>query len=142
MGFMENIFDAAGKMGKAKKDKSAIPKPEKKIDKNDELSNLTIEDMLQKMQDMKKDLEGQLDSIYKQGAAKRINVDRLIEESGGLAVKNLDKIKDQEKILSDKINEAILPESCLKKKPKSKEALTQERKGKLRGSRHNWIPVR
>lgn len=138
----ENIFEAAGKLAKAKKNKQEETKSEKKIDKSDESSNLKVEDMLQKMQDMRQDLEGKLSEIYKKGSTKHINVDQLIEESGALAIKNLDKMREQEKILSDQISGAITPESCLKKNPKSKDVLTQERKGKLRGSRNNWIPVR
>lgn len=138
----ENIFEAARRLGKANKDKAAVSEAEKNTNKNKDLSDLKVEDMMQKMKDMKNDLQGQLTEIYQKGSASNINVDHLIENSGGLAIKNLDKLREQEKILSDQINVAIPAESCLKQNQKNKETLTQERKGKLRGPRNNWIPVR
>jgi hypothetical protein len=139
----ENIFEAASKQAKAKKNKPLEGKSEqgtsqKKVD----LANQEVEEMLLKMQTMREDLENQLNNVYQKGSASNINVDHLIDNAGALAVKNLDKMKEQEKILSDKIGKAISSESCLRKNPKSKETLTQERKGKMRGSRNNWIPVR
>lgn len=139
----ENIFEAASKQAKAKKnkplgDKSEQETSQKKVD----LANEEVGEMLQKMQTMREDLENQLNSVYQKGTASNINVDHLIDNAGALAVKNLDKMREQEKILSDKIGQAIPSESCLRKNPKSKDALTQERKGKMRGSRNNWIPVR
>lgn len=135
----ENIFETAGKLAKSKKDKE---QSQTSSDKNKDLSNLKIEDMMQKMQDMNNDLKGQITEIYRKGASANIDVDHLIKDSNAFAVKNLDKMREQEQVLNDQINGAILPESCLRPNPKNKEKLTQERKGKLRGSRNNWIPVR
>lgn len=139
----DNIFDTAKKIAQAKKEKA-----------NNQPSNTTapkiittVEDpqislMLEKMRVMKEDLENQLSSIYQKGKESKINVAILVDNIHILSPTDLAKVREQEKVLTDKIVAITPPESCLRKKTKNKEKLTQERKGKMRGSRNQWIPVR
>lgn len=139
----ENIFEAARKMGTKKKVAASKPAPEAASKKNENLEiDPEVKGMLQKIQDMSNDLDNQLDSIYKKGKEAKINVSVLIENTGQLSDKQFEDMQAQKKTLMDKITKAVPPASCLKKKQKSKEELTQERKGKMRGARNNWIPVR
>ena len=139
----ENIFEAASRQGKARKDKLLQSKSEKNAPKKNEDSfDPEIHDMLDKMKYMKEDLENQLSSVYQKGKESKINVSLLVESASSLTASQLEKMKEQEKLLADKINAAIPAESCLKQPHKSKEKMTQERQGKMRGARNNWIPVR
>jgi hypothetical protein len=142
--YMEkNIFDAVGKMARSKKKETAsnplpqaVPKKLLKIQVNTE-----IQDMLQKMQEMSDDLENQLNMIYRKGKESKINVS-ILENPGQLSKNQFEQMEKQKSELIEKIIKVIPPKSCLKKKQKSKEQLTQERKGKLRGARNKWIPVK
>jgi hypothetical protein len=139
----ENIFEAAGRQGKPRKDKASSGRTEgSSVKKNDGLVDPEISAMLDKMKSMKDDLENQLSSVYQKGRESKVNVSLMIESASALTNAQLEKMKEQEKLLSDKINAVIPAESCLKKPLKSKEKMTQERQGKLRGARNNWIPVR
>lgn len=140
----ENIFEAAGKQGKAGKDKSSQGKTDGIASKKNEPNSVDpeINDMLDKMKFMKEDLENQLSSVYQKGKESKVNVSLLVESANALTTSQLEKMREQEKLLADKINAVIPAESCLKKPMKSKEKLTQERQGKMRGARNNWIPVR
>lgn len=140
----DSIFDAASKFAKSRRTKPSEEKaenaPAKKID--DIVSDLALKEMLQKMRDMKKDLEDQLSTVYQKGKEAKVNVSLLVESARELTDQQFKQMQEQEKILTDKILAATPPESCLRKNPKSKEKLTQERQGKMRGARNNWIPVR
>lgn len=137
---MDNIFDAAGKFAQSKKNKALNEKPRNELIKNRDSSE--IDEMLQKMRDMKVDLEQQLSRVYQKGKDSKIDGAILVDNISHLTRQQLKEIEEQEKILTEKIQAAIPAESCLKKNPKSKEKLTQERQGKMRGMRNNWIPVR
>jgi hypothetical protein len=136
-----NIFDAAAKMEASKK-KSAQNKPKELLPKTNVDVDPEVKEMLQKMREMRDDLDSQLNSIYRKGKETKIKDTILIEDTGKLTNKQLEEVQAQKKTLLDKINKALPPETCLKKKQKNKEELTQERKNKMRGARNKWISVR
>jgi len=144
----DNIFDTASKQASQKKktvdgksQQEGVENPTKKtLSENSSSSEIDL--MLKKMQDMKTDLENQLASVYRKGRESKINVSYLVESVSSLTKQQLEKIEEQKKLLVDKINVAIPTETCIKKNAKGKEKLTQERKGKMRGARNNWIPVK
>jgi len=140
----KNIFESAGKQGLSQK-KKAVVQFENRVEKSPQqpsVHNEEINIMLQKMQNMKLDLENQLTEIYRKGEESKINVSLLMKDAGSLTRQEIQKMEAQKKILEDEIDLVIPQESCLKRKSKSKEKMTQERKGKLRGARNNWIPVK
>ena len=134
----ENIFEAASKKPKRHRlekvaSKDGLANPSK--------SELT--DMLKRIREMKSDLENKLGFIYEKGKEAKVDVDSLFgETSASFTMQQIEEIRVQEKILQDKLDAIIPPESCIRKVSKSKEKLTQERKGKFRGARQKWIPVR
>lgn len=140
----DNIFEASKKQSRSGKNKASqdevLSGLIKKTEGTQSFNELNA--MLQKMQMMKKDLEDQLAEIYRNGKESKINAVLLVENANNLTAKQLEKVEQQERILIEKINAIIPPEACLKKTPKSKEKLTQERKNKMRGARSNWIPMR
>lgn len=145
----ENIFEALSKQTKKKKNQAIENKPSADplsksdpVSKSDGNSQLGIGEMWKKMQDMKEDLEKQLSNVYQKGKEAKIDVDLLMDRAGGSVLKQSINLKEREKILNDAINGVILPEACLRKNAKSKDKLTQERKGKMRGVRNKWIPVK
>lgn len=137
----ENIFEISKKGSKLGK-KETIPEREKIFSSNKPKQDPEIAEMLQKMHNMKNDLENQLDAIYRQGKEKQIRDTILIDHISGLTTQQLKELQEQERVLMDQIHAAIPPESCLRSNPKSKETLTRERQGKLRGARNKWIPIR
>lgn len=138
----KNIFDAVGKTGGAKKkEASSTPAPQTKPKEQVNIDP-EIKEMLQKMQDMSDDLENQLETFRQKGKNSKVNVSLLLENTGILSKQQYEEMQKKKDELIEKIAKAIPAKSCLKKKQKSKEELTQERKGKLRGARNKWIPVR
>lgn len=134
----ENIFEAAAK-------KTKRHRPEKAASKDGaaDPSKSELTDMLKRIREMKTDLENKLGFIYEKGKEAKVDVDNLFGgTSASFTMQQIEEIRAQEKILQDKLNAIIPPESCIRKVPKSKEKLTQERKGKFRGARQKWIPVR
>lgn len=139
----DNIFDTSRKLGQSKKNKTSLESEKLPVNKNPPTRNdYEIEEMLEKMRFMKKDLENQLSAVYQKGKESKINIALLVDNKDHLTEKELEKLQEEEKSLTEKISAVISPESCLKKIPKNKEKMTQERKGKLRGARNNWIPIR
>ena len=133
----DNIFDILSKGSKSKGGK-ASPAPKKTSDPQAEELDL----MFQKMRTMKQDLEDQLANLYLQGKMTPHIEALLVENPTKLTKKQLEEIAEQENKLKEKISKAIPPETCLQKNPKSKVKLTQERRGKLRGAKNKWIPMR
>ena len=131
----DNIFEAAGKQKRFVEKKTPAYESEKVTVKK-------TQDDKSYSELMKKDLEDQLSDIYQKGKEKNLNAKLLVNNAKDLTSKQLEKMEEEEKKLIDKINAIIPPGACLIKNAKSKEKLTQERKGKLRGARNNWIPMR
>lgn len=144
----DSIFDQAGRMGgkpkKAKNLGSDSERSSPKVDPTFKSGESTddIATMLDKMRKMRKDLESQLETIRDSAKANGINIEKYFGTTYELTKQEIEKMRDQEKVLSDKIAAAIPADSCLNRNPKSKEAMTKERKNKFRGSRQNWIPMK
>ena len=140
----DNIFEASRKQSQFQKNKASQGHPEKDVvKKNKENTRLfELKEMLEKMHEMKKDLEDKLSYIYLKGKQSKIDASLLVNDARDLTRKQLEKMEEEEKKLIEKINAIIPPNACLKKTPKSKEKMTQELKGKMRGARNNWIPMR
>lgn len=138
-----NIFETAGKQAQSQKNKTSREMPRQNKGKKIEPTiNSELQEMLEKMRIMKEDLEQQLSAIYEKGKESKVNVSLLIEKAKNLTAQQMDKMEEQQRILKEKILATTSPGSCLMKNPKTKEKITQERKGKLRGARNNWIYVK
>ena len=126
--------DAALPFGKTKsgKEKSGQRK----------FGNEEIEKMLNKMQEMGQDLQTRLEEIQTLGKEKHIDLDKYFGDTYRLTKQELEQIEERERIVREKVNAAFPPESCIRPVGKSKEKLTKDRKGKMRGARQNWIPIR
>jgi len=154
-GLMEkNIFDEASKkFSQRRREMSPSKRSEAPLDPSaqsaqtnsqhsqDEGSNAEVEQMLKKMEQMKNDFDNQLKNLYDLGRRANVDVDSYLTNTNKLTRAELEALKEQERILKEKFNAAKLPGSCLEKQEKTKDQLTQERKGKFRGSRQKWIPV-
>jgi hypothetical protein len=138
----DNIFDILGKGSKPKHslplNKGNFPSAKKPSNAESE----AIEQMFKKMRTMEKDLANQLADLYLQGKMQPQIEALLMQKLGALNKKQIEDVAEQERILKEKISQAIPPESCLRKNPKSKEKMTQERRGKMRGAKNKWIPMR
>ncbi|HEV8051504.1 MAG TPA: hypothetical protein VGP47_03345, partial [Parachlamydiaceae bacterium] len=117
----ENIFEAVSRQGKERRNKSLQGKSEASAakKKEDKPVDPEIGVMLDKMKFMKQDLEVQLSDVYQKGKESNINVSLLVESASGLTASQLEKMKEQEKILNDNFNIAVPAESCLKKPEKT-----------------------
>jgi hypothetical protein len=124
-------------------------------EKAKDISNLTasgrspkdpeVVSMLQKMYEMKKDLERQLNHLYDLGKIAKVDIDRYFGYRFNLSPKEIALMHEFEKKIAEKVDQVILPESCIKRLPTSDDKITQEltqkRKGKTRGSRKKWLPI-
>ena len=101
--------------------------------------------MLMQMHEMKKDLEKQLTHLYDLGKVAKVDVDRYFGYRFNLSPKEIALMQEFEKNLTEKVDQVIPPESCIKRLPTEEDKLTEElthkRKGKTRGSRRKWLPI-
>ena len=132
----QNIFDAAGKhLKKAPTQPSnRTPLPKGKL-------NPEIEMMLNRMRAMQKDLEDKLSHLYAKGEEYHIDVGKYFGDALHQSTEGIKRMQEKEREIRQKIVQTLPPESCLRPRAKSKEKLTQERKGKMRAARRNWIPM-
>lgn len=139
-----NIFEAASKelRKKAKKPVSdqASPPPEPSEAKDPKKMSYGSEDpevmeMFLRIRKMKRELDSNFNELRSK------DVDRFIEKIASNYPGEVEKMKQKEKTFLDRLNSIFTPEACVKKNPKSKEKLTQERKGKTLGGRKKWIPM-
>jgi hypothetical protein len=112
------------------------------ISSDDKMSKKAITEMLDSVRSMRNDLDQKLEDVREAAKEKNIDLDKYFGNIYSLTKKELESVQEQENILVDKLA-AITPTGSLIKKPaKSKEKLTKERKGKFRGARQNWIPMK
>lgn len=149
-----NIFDAASKKLRKEEKRptvqnqpssSPLPASEKKeiqLQSGYGDADPEVIEMFHRIRQMKRDIDSNLSDLRTKGESYRIDVDQYIEKSGGLFPKELEKVHQDEQAFINKVNSLFTPEACLKKVVKSKDQLTQERKGKTLGSRKKWIPIR
>src|SRR5262249_20873695 len=101
-----------------------------------------VELMINRMFEMSREIKPKLEDVYSKGKHYNFDVARYMEYIRKSFPNEYAKILDKESELRDRLLKLITPESCVRKIPKSNEKLTQERKGKLRGMRKNWIPMK
>ena len=140
----KDIFQAAAKAYQKKNQPKTSSSPIPNISPFATVDNSEIHKMLDKMDAMKKDLEGKMDELYSKGRANQIDIDALFGGRLTLTKQQLQMVEEYERQMTKKIDDVLPAESCLKpvSKEKSKEQLTQERRSKMRGARKNWLPVR
>lgn len=97
--------------------------------------------MLAKIKEIRESLDKKLEALYEEGRAKNIDVKSFFGDVFKLTVEQVDCIAQRERELIERLKIAIPPESCIKAVQKSQEKLSQERKGKFRGTRQKWIPM-
>jgi uncharacterized protein YoxC len=95
--------------------------------------------MLEKMNKMGLDINQKFAYLYE--LSKRCNVD-LENYFQSIYKRSYKEIEERKRILKEEIAKAIPPEACTRKATKSTERLTQERRGKMRGARKKWIPIK
>lgn len=134
-----NIFEAAGKQPKKRpsEKKGAKVIATAKVQATSE----ELDAMLNQMREIRENLENQLAAIYQKGKESNIDMSQFPDNAYALTAKEIEKVQQKELELREKINAITPPESCIRKVPKSKEKMTKERKGKMRGARQKWIPI-
>jgi hypothetical protein len=138
----KNIFVAAANEFQRKKKLSKVDDKKAPFPVSPTLSkaqNSEIEQMLKKMQDMRKDIEEKVATLYAKGRECNVDIDKRFGSQLYLSNLEFQLLKEKEKELTQKISEALPADSCIKPSPKSKEKLARERKGKMRGARKNWL---
>lgn len=103
--------------------------------------NPELEVLLTRIKEMKEDLDQRLTTLFELGREKHIDVQSLFGNIYQLTLQQVEALAQHERRLAEKLKKAIPPESCIKRVEKSKEKLTQERKGKFRGTRQKWLPM-
>lgn len=149
---MGNIFDEAARQGQNKHKKikpghtlpanPAPAVPNAKSSRSDKFSqeDAEVAEMFQRMHEMKRDLDRQLETVYEKGKQQHVNVDQLVNNMSHMLVQDYEKIKETEsKVAKDFGPNVASPK--MKSPQKSEEKLTQERKAKMRGARQKWIPM-
>jgi hypothetical protein len=103
-----------------------------------------MEEMLEKMAAMNTELESKLVIVRTEAARRNIDVEKLLGGVDKVTAKEMALIRVMEEDLKKKINKVLPPDMCLgvEAEQKSKEVLTKERKGKTRGARNKWLPMR
>ena len=142
-----NIFtDSSGHHRKKIRDHKPTPdSTKKKASKKYSQEEADAANMLQRMKEMKDDLNLKLDYLQNQAKQHHINIDLFIQSHSGPLVKEIEELKQKEKALREfEKNKPEFKKQNVETKSvaKSSDKLTQERKGKLRGVRNKWIPVK
>lgn len=103
-----------------------------------------MEELIQKMSAMNTELESKLLLVRTEASRRNIDVEKLLGGADKATAKEIALIRTMEEELKKKINKVLPPETCLgvAGQQKSKEVLTKERKGKTRGARNKWLPMR
>lgn len=132
----------------AKRDKKALDRIKRVIEKNqstlsDSKSQITkMEAMIKSMHSMQNDIEARVQELKTLAAKHNIDIESVLGGANMLATKENQVIHAMENAIKKKIDEALLPEACLRPIAESKEALTKKRHGKTRGARNKWLPMR
>jgi|688.fasta_scaffold16531_13 hypothetical protein len=133
----KNIFEtAAKKLGRQKKSTKSTPAP---IQKKKRHSDPEIASMLQKIDDMKLDLQKKLDYIKNRMGWSNDQIQQFMNNPKNFPPKEWERIQQTKNALGDKVWAAIGLE--LKPKPRTRENIAGERKGKTLGARKKWIPM-
>lgn len=159
---MSNIFEEAGRTGPKKhKNKqgsratSANVDVPKKKEKKGRLFNreedAKIAEMIRRTQEMKRDIDDRVVYLMLQATKAHIDVNKFMNARMHLFAKEFERIKEIQKQIK-LIQHGGAPSSTSAHgtdshhhtsttPTKSAEKLTQERKGKTRGARKQWIPI-
>lgn len=135
----QNIFETASKKLGGIKSKKKLPihssVPQKKEHRDPEIAA-----MLKQIDDMKQDLERKFEVIRNKMGWSAEDVHEYLNNPKNFPPKEWEKIQQTKKALGDKVWAAI--GTHLKPKPKTRENIAGERKGKTLGGRKKWIPMR
>lgn len=136
----KNIFETASKKLKkhAKANSSQVPSPKEtkeKVHRDPEIAA-----MLKQIKDMKDDLQNKLDHIKNAAGWTNEDMQAYMNEPKNFSPKEWEKIEQSKNALGDKVWAAIGLE--LKPKPRTRENVAGERKGKTLGARKKWIPMK
>ena len=101
-----------------------------------------IKAMLQRMADMKKEMERQLTNIYSKAALSRLDIKEFLENPNNFSRKDWEKVQRHKDFLIEQISMIFTPESTIRRPPKTKEKVDKERRGKTLGARKKWIFVK
>lgn len=135
-----NIFDAASRFLRSKKEASAQNKTSKKKPPEEKKSEAEI--MIDKMKWMKQDLDKKVENLRELGKKAHVNVDKYLDLANLPKDVNQKDLEKFQKELNDKVAEILPAEMLISEKRKPVTKLTKERKGKLRGAIKKWIPVK
>lgn len=138
--FMEkdkNIFDTASKKlgSKKKKGSAARPTPKKPVHRDPEIAA-----MLKQIDEMQNDLQNKFDHIKSQAGLTTEDIQDFMNNPKNFTPKQWEQIEQTKNELGNKVWAAIGLE--LKPKPRTRENIAGERKGKTLGGRKKWIPMR
>lgn len=136
----DNIFDAASRFLRSKKDAAAQNKSQKKKPPEEKKSEAEI--MIDKMKWMKQDLDKKVDYLRELGKKAHVNVDKYLDLDKLPQDVNSKELEEFQKKLKERVAEIIPPEMLISERRKPVTKLAKERKGKLRGAVKKWIPVK
>lgn len=137
---MESETQNSGQEGQEQDSSKQKNKPAKKKHSNSYV-DLDAEQMLSKIDEMKQSLDKQLGDLYEEGKKHHIDLDRFFGDIKQLSPQNIEKLKDLQKSLLEKLNNTIVPDSCIGAPKKTLVKMSKERKAKTLGARKKWIPM-
>jgi chromosome segregation ATPase len=109
-------------------------------DSKNQLSKM--EGMINSMRTMQNDIESRVEELKRLASHHHIDLDAIVGGVNSLALKENQVVHAMENAIKKKIEEILLPETCLLPVAESKDAMTKKRLGKTRGARNKWLPMR
>lgn len=108
----------------------------RKVQLNPELTR-----MLERIFEMREDIRKQMEAIFEKTGLSQLEIENFLNNPRNYPPGKWEKIQNEKKMLEEKLDKAL--GITKKQKAQQQEAKTaKDRKGKLLGSRKNWIPMR
>jgi hypothetical protein len=128
-----NIFDPTSHK-KKKKEATSIPP-----DIETRYKDLNVDEMLERIKTMQKDLENKLEETFEKG---KISTTRVKEVISGLEEPSLDYLRKEKKKFENEVFSALGEGARKEHLEKEQQKEDKVRKGKTLGSRRKWMPMK
>jgi len=145
-----NIFDEAGKQGKGlpskKKEEAASSSPAVKPEKSKNiivsLTDSEIQEMFDRMLEMRRDLDKKTDELKNAISLSQQDVVKFFSNSKNFTPQEWSIIQQSRSDLEKRVWAVVGKDPKKVREKQLEEKDTKSRKGKTLGSRRNWIPIR
>ncbi|MBS4168006.1 hypothetical protein [Parachlamydia sp. AcF125] len=121
--------------------KAGAPFPSEKKPISDE----ELTQMLERMNDMRRDIEKQLENVYSNSAMPPHDIQAFLDNPQNMGTSLWEKVQQQKSQVAERLHAMLGIEQTARRdlqKHKAAEVETKKRKGKLLGTRKKWIPIK